>query len=132
MAALARIRAVPQRLGRDDRGDHVVVDAGFHRLGQQAGLEAVAHDEVRVCGEHLGDRADRVAGEAEAQVMRGLEAIYQVTIFGRYGDAPAVGQAHRISLPSLVSAADDRRPTPGVQAIGGEFTNFLGYIACPW
>ena len=61
--------------------------------------------------------------------MRGLEAIYQVTIFGRYGDAPAVGQAHRVSLPSPQSAADDKPPAPRVQPIGAKFTIISGSIA---
>ena len=48
VAAFPVVGLVRQLLRGVQAGHHVVVDAGLHRLGQHARLEAMAHHEVRV------------------------------------------------------------------------------------
>ena len=69
VAAFAIVRLVRQRLGGPDAGQHVVVDAGFHGLGQKPGLEAVPHDEVGMLLQDRIDCCDRVADEVQAVVV---------------------------------------------------------------
>ena len=98
MAAFAVVGLTGTGLGRAQAGAHILVDPGLHGLGQQAGLEAVTHDEVRLFLQHRVDHGDGVAPVAEELLVRGFERVDNVSLVSRHWDAAAVRQRHGLSF----------------------------------
>ncbi len=90
MAALAVVRLIDQGFCRLHASQHVPVDPGLHGLGQHACLEAVTHDELRMCRQNLIHRRNRVADESEAVFLRPIEGVDQFPVIGRYRHASAI------------------------------------------
>jgi hypothetical protein len=90
VAAFAVVGPVGERLCSGQARHHVVIDAHFHGLGQHAGLETKSHDEIGMVGQHAIDRGHRVADEAQAFEVRGLQAVKGILVVGGNGNASAI------------------------------------------
>mmetsp|Transcript_20874 Transcript_20874/g.48439 ORF Transcript_20874/g.48439 Transcript_20874/m.48439 type:complete len:217 (-) Transcript_20874:82-732(-) len=94
MPAFPFVGAGRQGFGGFQRIDQIRIDPGFHCLRQQRRPEDLAHDEIRLGIEHLGDLAERVAGIGEEHLVGVFQCRDEGAVGIRDGEVPAVRDGH--------------------------------------